>query len=331
MKNPRYRTYLIIGIIIVCMFCLSTKTVKNLRTVAFSALMHGWERATAASQTVRHADVEATRSAEVDALKLENRRLLGEIGSLKDMVRREMGLLEELKQQLPQLDIDSIEQTARKRYWRQFNLMMLLKAIPAKIVYRSPAFWDQCCWVNVGTETNKSLGMEIVAKNSPVVAGDSIVGVIEEVEGRQSRVRLITDNVLTPSVRVLRPTADRDLFLAKGELHGSGQTLWRGNKLALKGVGFNYDFADEEGPARDLRTGKRAAEGPEVPEVALIKPGDLLVTTGMDGVFPPNFPIARVTSVAPLGDSDYTYEILAVPSAGNLDEITQVFVLPPWR
>jgi cell shape-determining protein MreC len=246
---------------------------------------------------------------------------------------RELALLEELKgmgANVPKEDLEEIESMTKKRYWQQFNLLHQLKAVPAKIICRSPAHWDQSCWINVGTDTNESLGIVVVAKNSPVVVGDAIVGVVEEVGAKQSRIRLLTDASLPISVRALRRAPDgTEMLLAKGEVYGSGQPLWRGQRHLLSGVGFNYDFEDDEGPARDLRTGKVAGAPKEAQNIALIQEGDLLVTTGMDGVFPPNFPVAEVVRVHPLGEGDYSYAIDAVPSAGNFDDLSHVFVLPP--
>ena len=70
--------------------------------------------------------------------------------------------------------------------------------------------------------------------------------------------------------------------MAKGELHGSSKPLWRGYSQVLKGIGFNYDYADAYGPARDLRTGKTTANSPGI---SLLRVNDLLMTTGMDGIF----------------------------------------------
>lgn len=185
--------------------------------------------------------------------------------------------------------------------------------VPAKVIFRSPAAWDSTLWINVGKATNAQLGRDIVLHNSPVVVGRSIVGVVDYVGEQQSRVRLITDSGLTPSVRVSR----NNLLLAKGELRGISQPLWRTQKPLLKGSGFNYDFADEKGPAQDLRSGN------------ILRQGDLLVTTGLDGVFPPNLQAARITKVYPLREGDAFYEVDAQPTATELDELSYLFVLKP--
>jgi len=243
-----------------------------------------------------------------------------------------------------------------------------LTSLPAKVVFRQPATWSSCIWLNVGERANRQLQSVIVAKNSPVVLGKNIVGVVEEVLETKCRVRLLTDRALTPSVRVVRGgEQDRVLFetlntliqmiagradlqgaeelaqvlaafqgqlscdpsslyLAKGEIHGSGAPLWRGVGHRLKGEGFNYDFSDEEGEARELRTGGCRSKG----ATPLIKTGDLLVTTGMDGIFPPDFHVGIVSKIFPLHEGGSSYELEATPTVSNLDHLTEVFVLPPY-
>jgi cell shape-determining protein MreC len=49
----------------------------------------------------------------------------------------------------------------------------------------------------------------------------------------------------------------------------------------------------------------------------------------MDGVFPPNLPIAEVTSVKMLKEGDYFYELEAKPVAGHLNELSLLFVIAP--
>jgi cell shape-determining protein MreC len=195
------------------------------------------------------------------------------------------------------------------------------EVIAARVIYRSPATWNSSLWINVGRATNE----KVVRKNSPVLVGNHVVGVIDHVEEHQSRVRLITDSALTPSVRATREM----LHLAKGELYGSSKPLWRSHGTVLKGVGFNYDFPDEKGPSRDLRTGKPMNQkGASVP---LIMVNDVLVTTGMDGVFPPDLSVATVTKIAPLKEGDFAYEIEAIPTAPDLDNLSLLFVLPPIK
>jgi rod shape-determining protein MreC len=118
------------------------------------------------------------------------------------------------------------------------------------------------------------------------------------------------------------------LFLAKGELQGHGETLFRSPGKFLKGVGFNYDFPDSYGGARDLRTGAPLDPKEGLP-CPLIQVGDILVTSGMDGVFPEGLDVARVHSVLPLREGAYYYEILATPTAAELLDVKSCIILPP--
>ena len=248
-------------------------------------------------------------------------------------------------------------------------------AVAARIIFRSPSTWNSSLWINVGQETNESYEKPLVAKNSPVLVGDCVVGVIDYVGRKQSRVRLITDSGLVPSVRVARGGEQNralaenvnDLisyihthgeffedpkeksyleealqkfkyklfekrhtwYLAKGEIHGQSHPSWRTDGHILKGSGFNYDFEDEWGPARDLRTGEPLIANKEFKSMPLVKIHDLLITTGMDGVFPPHLKIGTVTKIDLLREGDYSFELEAKPSVGNLDELNWVYVIAP--
>jgi rod shape-determining protein MreC len=118
-------------------------------------------------------------------------------------------------------------------------------------------------------------------------------------------------------------------YLAKGILQGGKRPRWRSLRHTLSGIGFNYDFADDEGPARELSTGKPLEGGEMIATAPIIQLNDLLVTTGMDGVFPPGLRVAEVTKVYPLREGAYTYEIEATPVVGNLDTLQTVFIIPP--
>lgn len=243
-------------------------------------------------------------------------------------------------------------------------LQKKLFSLPAQVVLREPVSWSSCLWLNVGEKQNRSLGKLVVAKNSPVIKGNTLIGVIEEVFADRSRVRLITDPALIPSVRAVRGSrqdfevaqqintlVDRikaqehlfvdekekesflssllhlksrlykskeDLYLAKGELHGSISVSNRSRSPLLKGLGFNYAFSDQEGDAQSIYT-----------KIPLIQSGDLLVTTGLDGIFPNDLDVAIVTKVFPLRPEDCTYKIEARSTVGNLDDLSTLYVLPP--
>lgn len=192
------------------------------------------------------------------------------------------------------------------------------KVNEAEVIYRQKANWNESLWI--------SKGIGSVKKLSPVLQGDVLIGIIDYVGKNQSRVRLITDPKLSPSVRAKREIGGRSYLLAKGELEGMLDKQGRQNGTIYKGSGFNYDFPDSEGPPRDLRTGALLEGGSEM---LIIKSDDILVTTGLDGLFPKGLKVAKVTKVKPLKEGDFYYEIEAKSLMGNINDLKWVTVIEP--
>jgi len=107
-----------------------------------------------------------------------------------------------------------------------------------------------------------------------------------------------------------------DSYLAKGEIRGASRSLWNIGKGKLNGVGFHYHCSDEEGEAVDLR-GKN-----------LLQVGDVLVTTGMDGIFPPDLHVGLVTKVDPLREGATSFSLQAESLISDLGNIGEVIILP---
>jgi cell shape-determining protein MreC len=251
-------------------------------------------------------------------------------------------------------------------YQRRINdLLTLLDkevySIGAQVIFRDPGFWGSGFWIDKGEKENRELHAKIIAKNSPVLSEGSLIGIVEIVEEKRSYVRLITDSSLTPAVRAVRgdeqnctllkgitaleeelqyqeglsrpelfqelnevkqklKQTGETLYLAKGELRGSSYPLWRSRSSVLKGVGFNYEFADEEGSSHTIHN---KLKNP------LLRQGDLLITSGLDGVFPQGIPVATVTKIFPLKEGDFAYNIEALLMANNIDDTSYVQVYPP--
>lgn len=277
------------------------------------------------------------KSDELSLLKIENRNLRTQIEHAYELTK--------------QIGDPSFLQKRAKHF--KERLEQQLQAMPARVIYRDPSLWSSSLWVGVGEKTNRALEKKVVAKNSPVLADGFLVGVVEFVGENQSRIRLITDSGLCPSVRVCRGSfQNRELarsvdtllkllgkredqtpliqtlqtfkqslkmdgedgYLAKGEVHGSSSSFWRSRSPILKGIGFNYD----SDPAH-----------PVTVSASILKEGDLLVTTGLDGVFPPDIAVATVSHVKPKQPSSYAYEIEAIPLASNMNDLQTLFILPP--
>lgn len=346
MRKDSSTTYLLVIGALLCLMSLPNASTERLRSTTVALFAPTWEQLSWIRFLFRQEGKRISQE-ELQRLQLENQLLHSEVGRLQELVQHELFLKE--------IDRASIHSEEVQRF-----LDLQLNAMPARVIFRSPGTWNSSVWLNIGQADNSRFAKPVIAKNSPVVVGMSIVGVVDYVGTRQCRVRLITDSGLNPSVRVargvnaevvrainecLRVIDDQELvqllkmykrdyldvhsaaYLAKGELCGSSHPLWRAQGQILKGTGFNYDYPDELGPARDLRTGM-AKEGKKK-AAPLIRLGDLLVTTGMDGVFPKGLHVAKVTAIASLKEGDYFYDIEAVPTAGNLNEIDMVMVLPP--
>jgi cell shape-determining protein MreC len=362
-KKASYRPYLFFGCALLLLLALPVQVTERLRYASVFLALPVWKALRGSSPD----------SLEKERLAWENQALRAQVDSVREWLLFDQRVDEQL---------DRLKELTHREegdaFWREFfrrrgeelaqRLSDALQSLPATVVFREPASWSSALWIDVGERDNESLGRVVVAKNSPVIAGRSVVGVVEEVGSKQSRVRLITDPRLVPAVRAVRGGEQhhrllehinallvgleqvegvsesmrvlRDLkallsgkeearYLAKGELHGSGAPLWRARHPLLRGVGFNYDFADAEGPGRDLRTGEAIQGGKRSDPVALLQPGDLLVTTGLDGVFPPGLDVAVVTQIELLREGGCTYELQAAATAENLQELSHVRVLPP--
>lgn len=191
-------------------------------------------------------------------------------------------------------------------------------ALQGKVVLREPAFWSSLLWIDLGESDNEKMALRIVAEGSPVVLGDSVVGVIDLVQRCRSRVRLIIDPSLVVAVRATRSSLEGipQLF-AKGILRGSSSLSCRTLTSLLQGEGFQYDVADQEGPARPLR------------DATLLQEGDLLVTSGLDGVFPEGLRVASITRIDPLPPGGYSYRLEARAIIDPREELRYLTVLPP--
>ncbi|NGX57130.1 MAG: Cell shape-determining protein MreC [Chlamydiae bacterium] len=312
MKKIKKRPWLLIALTLVLLLSVSASTSQKFQSVMVGMLSPLWKK-------IQYQQDQSIAQ-KIESLELENTLLKSKLEEIKALFIWEHELQVTATEMIAQtgLTLETVENLERnqKEAYTLFDLELC--SCPAKVIYRSPTSWNSTLWINVGENENKKLGRPVIAKNSPVVVGDSIVGVVELVKEHKSRIRLITDPELTPSVRALREVEGQTLYLAKGEVHGSANVLWRSRGHLLIGEGFNYDYEDKYGPERELRS-----------DMPILKAGDLLVTTGMDGVFPKGLKVGIVTKIQMLREGDYYYEIEAVPTVENVEELSFVTVLPP--
>lgn len=370
MKRKSYRSYLFLGAAILSLFYLPLALVHGLRFMSVKIAQPFWRSGAYLRASFFPLASSEKGSKEVEELQLENLLLKRQ----NENLRRRLLSEERIDHQISKLKtVMALEESKIKPFYlrrkdaAKKQLDLEIYSLHAEVIYREHSSWNNTLWIDVGAKHNQDLAEEIVGVGSPVLKGPYLIGVVEYVEKHRSRVRLLTDSTLVPSIRVARGGADnRELFyllnllekqlslrnepqelykelgllknrlseeseerfLAKGELFGTSTPLWRGCSSTLKGIGFNYDFDDEEGPSLELRSGQPLDQLGLEKSLPLIKEGDLLVTTGMDGVFPKDLPVAHVSKVAPLKEGSPSFEIEAKLCAGDLDLVLSVTVLP---
>ncbi|MCB1115120.1 MAG: hypothetical protein KDK71_01520 [Chlamydiia bacterium] len=356
MKNKGYRSYILLGLLLLALFYLPLGMVRAFRGSA---------------RTVSSLYVKSGAKKGLDSFETENLLLKKQNEALRRRLYAEERVDHQIKKIKELIKIDEKKQLEffQRRKKAAIDLLDLeLFSLTAEVVHRDRGEWNSTLWIGVGKADNIALEKEVVVVGSPVLKGQYLIGVVEEVSQHQSRVRLLTDGALVPSVRVAgKGTEKREFeslvkelyslamlkglsqdildnlnklvqssdeekeekFLAKGELLGSRFPFCRIRSEVLRGVGFNYDFEDDEGAPLELRSGKEMGDLTNNRITSLIEEGDLLVTTGMDGVFPKDIPVAYVSYIAPLKEGSPTYEIEANLCAGNLEHLLHVSVLPP--
>lgn len=379
MRKIDYRSYVFLIGIFFILFSFSPDKSLVLRQMTISAFSCFWDRIYVLTHGLKNPSIEVTAKQELEQLQQDNYLLRLQVDHIRewllseDRIHEKMDLLSSITN-LSNTKEDE-KQFLHRRCLEIIKVLQLeSRAIPAKVIFREPGNWSNYIWINVGEEDNQRLQETVIAKNSPVLLGNSVVGVIDLISKTQSRVRLITDNRLTIAVRAVRGKeqdhflleqlnalllslerkqsvcieekeviaalirlknqwlpVEKNIYLAKGELHGTGRPLWRSCGSFLKGTGFNYDFADEEGPSRDLRSGIAYEKGSKLSAIALLHVGDVLLTTGLDGIFPAGLRVAIVSKVHALQEGQCSYNLEAMATAGNFDQLNFVCVLPSLK
>ncbi|OQA31678.1 MAG: Cell shape-determining protein MreC [Betaproteobacteria bacterium ADurb.Bin341] len=126
-----------------------------------------------------------------------------------------------------------------------------------------------------------------IVAGQPVIDGSGVVGQVTRVSLLHSEITLITDKNQIVPVQVVRNGL-------RSVVYGLG-----GGQLELRYLPANAD----------------------------IKEGDLLVTSGLDGIFLSGFPVARVKRVE--RDSAYAFARIVCEPVAAVENFTDVFILSP--
>ncbi|WP_291988971.1 rod shape-determining protein MreC [Candidatus Accumulibacter sp. ACC007] len=126
-----------------------------------------------------------------------------------------------------------------------------------------------------------------VIAGQPVVDDIGIVGQVTRVFPFVAEVTLITDKEQAVPVQVLR-TGMRSVVFGLGN-----------GELELRFMPLNAD----------------------------IRSGDVLVTSGLDGIFPPGFPVATVVHIA--SDTTYTFAQIRCSPVAGVEHFSEVMILDP--
>jgi len=166
-----------------------------------------------------------------------------------------------------------------------------LKALGAHVIGR-PTQWDRVITLDRGTADGVHEGMPVVgslgvvpAHATEASAAGGLIGQTIDVTAHSAKVRLITDQSSGVAAMIQSNRAE-------GIVHG-----------AIDG-GLSLDFVSHE---------------------TTVKAGDVVITSGMGGVYPKGLLVGEVTNVANLPSA--LYQDIALSSSANLSSLEDVLIL----
>lgn len=119
--------------------------------------------------------------------------------------------------------------------------------------------------------------------NQPVLSANGLVGRVMTVAGPYAKVQLITDRAASVGAMIVRT---RRQGIVRGSGRGSGT--------------LELDF---------------------VPRQADVRPGDVVLTAGIDGVYPRGIPVGTVTGVTQGGQLFHRIQLAPAVDFGSLDQV----------
>lgn len=217
------------------------------------------------------------------------------VGNMADVVRERDQLDREaaaLRAQVRNLD-SVIHENTELRDLLQFKQKFGLRTVACEVIARD----DGCgWWQTIRLDKGREEG---ITENMPVITPDGIVGRTTEVSAGTCDVLLVSDRSFKASVRFEQEGSF-------GILHGGGVSLRGTHSTGVLCVPspFQADYI-----RKDLE----------------IKAGELVVTSGLGGVFPAGLVVGRVIRRTP--DESGLYQHAEVEPAADLARLRQVLVV----
>jgi len=171
-------------------------------------------------------------------------------------------------------------------YRRLSSVLEFAERIPGNPIVAEVVGLDASAWFRTIT-VNRGTAHG-VALNAPVIAAGGLVGRVIAIGSDVAQIQLLTDRDCSVGALLARTRA-------RGVVAGSGE------QASPTGLTLNY-----------------------VSNLEDVVEGDLIVTSGMDGIYPKGIAIGRVGSVR---NGPRLFKLVTVEPAANLDRLEEVFIL----
>lgn len=171
-------------------------------------------------------------------------------------------------------------------YRRLSSVLEFAERIPGNPIVAEVVGLDASAWFRTIT-VNRGTAHG-VALNAPVIAAGGLVGRVIAIGSDVAQIQLLTDRDCSVGALLARTRA-------RGVVAGSGE------QASPTGLTLNY-----------------------VSNLEDVVEGDLIVTSGMDGIYPKGIAIGRVGSVR---NGPRLFKLVNVEPAANLDRLEEVFIL----
>lgn len=210
----------------------------------------------------------------LDELKLENEKLSQEVINLKSD-KNKLDSLDNLKKSLNYVQED------------QKN-----KLVSTNIIGKNDGDWYKSFIIDAGSDSG-------IEKNSIVINGDGVVGIVYSVNNKYSKAISLVDSRASVGFKI------------------SGKENTKGVITTSSAIGSS-----------EITSVKKSLQAYLFDAKAPVKEGDLLVTSGM-GLYPENIPIGKVTEV--MYNKNKSMKTIKIKPQVDFKNLDTVSVIPPRR